>query len=745
MTPHLMSRVRTCLPLISAGVLWMASACQQKPLPSSSPVVNPPQETRSLLMTLVRTVQKEIVTKNTLASQPLSTPAFRTCVDWHSAAHCYWATFRVARATRDPEAEAIAQASNAALSADVLEKEFASNFSFPHSNPDQVYLELPYGQAWFLLLAAEHHLWATERGLPESDRMLPYAQKLADFTFDALGSAARSPMRMNYSNDTWAILRLYDFLTAFPDLSPNNRARAETLRRWFVELTHARAKASDGTVIPVDFFLDDPVRSQAQFFSRFGLMLHAAETLLSADEARTFLAGMTVTPEELEFPTAPHPHLYQWGLVWSRLFGLESLKRLRTTAAMETSEAIENAILFHHRLGRLDYEAQQSNWRYSHWVPQFAIYALTQGYRLEAGTSASTLAGPAPSPVPPAPCPETQTEFRRLLIQSIITEYHRHRFWQGIIPGLSEFKDALSAVQSYTVIFSEDATAEFADLNLHEVAVELSKRLNENTFRPSGPLARVWMNLGLHDQLSLVDLAVAYEKWNLYHGKPQGSLQALGIFPAAVDAAQPWLSSLNTSQPFSLTGGMTDPGAALVRALTLLRHPKIGPTLPTTTATLLQTYSTPEIMNYADHFPLGKPDLDPNLPFFYDYSIDYVRSHLRGNERSISLLRFVMDIGDESLLKAYLTQHAMTFQVAGVPILNQSSYVDIVRLWTRIGAIRMITRAYAALSLTPASPDSYGSLMQAHLNAVCEGHQRYQGNPWYEAVTPAVGLHNLRL
>src|SRR6201997_5783107 len=82
-------------------------------------------------------------------------PAFKGCVDWHSAVHGVWALVAYQRATGD--------AQYAPLVASILDSRALAR-EREHLRQAPMF-EMPYGRAWFLRLAIEHRQLTASDGL----------------------------------------------------------------------------------------------------------------------------------------------------------------------------------------------------------------------------------------------------------------------------------------------------------------------------------------------------------------------------------------------------------------------------------------------------------------------------------------------------------------------------------------------------------------------------------------------------
>ena len=90
-------------------------------------------------------------------------PAFHGCIDWHSAVHGTWALLALSRLTSDPSYE---QATVPILQPALLAQELSN------LQARGVGFEVPYGYAWFLVLAGE-------RARSNKTDLAPLAQHVA--------------------------------------------------------------------------------------------------------------------------------------------------------------------------------------------------------------------------------------------------------------------------------------------------------------------------------------------------------------------------------------------------------------------------------------------------------------------------------------------------------------------------------------------------------------------------------------
>lgn len=286
--------------------------------------------------------------------------AFHGCVDWHSAVHAHWALFRLARLKIRP---GLARAADVRLTPRAVEEERR----LLQENPG---FELPYGRAWFLRLALEREAWARETGAAEPDLLTPMADEAAASLLAHFEEFSPSPFIGEYASPTWALAQLRAYLAS--------RADARKLARADALIEKALAAGAAG--FDSDF-------ARPEFFS-----LHANWAYLAATARPEAVPGLLARrPDEdsalepvtrhVPYPHAPakNPELsaHSLGLNWSRAWGLKALSR----AAPEAARARYAAAYERHVEQALK---EKKRWaadylRYGHWVPQFAVYALTDG------------------------------------------------------------------------------------------------------------------------------------------------------------------------------------------------------------------------------------------------------------------------------------------------------------------------------------------------------------------------------
>ena len=276
---------------------------------------------------------------------------FHGCWDWHSAVHGHWALLRVARVTGRAEREA------AWVEAQLSEAGIAHERALLRAHPK---FENPYGRAWFLRLALEFEAWARPRGVERPDRLHGTADDVATGLLARYADRGFDPSEDTYSSSAWALVQLHAWLSHRQD------PRAETVAGW---IANGTASAPRGALS----FSEDATRTV--FFSRYGNWAYAVAKTCPAD-LEAFLAAHP--PGELGGFDPVEGKAHHLGLVWSRAWALRALARQAGSPALRRD--CDRAYRDHVRRGLAQHARHADDFRaYGHWVPQFAVYALTDG------------------------------------------------------------------------------------------------------------------------------------------------------------------------------------------------------------------------------------------------------------------------------------------------------------------------------------------------------------------------------
>jgi hypothetical protein len=122
-------------------------------------------------------------------------PAFKGCVDWHSAVHGVWALIAYQRATGDAQYSSLVAS---ILDRDALRAEREHLVRSPQ-------FEMPYGRAWFLRLAIDHHR------LSGADDLLFFADEVAASLRDHFRVHGMDPLSGAYASGSWALINVFDY------------------------------------------------------------------------------------------------------------------------------------------------------------------------------------------------------------------------------------------------------------------------------------------------------------------------------------------------------------------------------------------------------------------------------------------------------------------------------------------------------------------------------------------------------
>ncbi len=285
------------------------------------------------------------ITREAVQRHDSESPVFHGCCDWHSAVHGHWALLRMMRATGDRQDEAFLRAS---LTSEGLAKEI----EYLEAHPE---FEMPYGRAWFLRMAMEYidvfqensvAQGAIERaGITVADSLFLYFERLA-----------KTPYRGEYENDCWALTQLHAWQHF---LRNHGEEGAIEIERW-VELDFLNTQARLSS--------DDDFR-RPEFFSRWGNWAYLVARTQPDDALRAWYADHPLGDPDPVWRVGGAHHL---GMDWSRAWAIGTLARRLEGPSLRWS------YLRHVEAG-LDQRGLYAGryLEYDHWVPQFAVYALT--------------------------------------------------------------------------------------------------------------------------------------------------------------------------------------------------------------------------------------------------------------------------------------------------------------------------------------------------------------------------------
>ena len=273
-------------------------------------------------------------------------PAFKGCVDWHSAVHGVWALVAYQRATGD--------AQYAPLVASILNK--------PALVREQEHLrqapsfEMPYGRAWFLRLAIDHGR------LTGSDDLLAFGNEVAISLRDYYRNHPIDRFSGAYQSASWALINLLDY-ARYRRLADLETEVAGWIRKSFVDV---EPKCSGE-------------RERGEFMAVCTNWAALVARVLDKDDYAKWLDKF-VAVNGLPAPLRRQNSDHEFGLDFSRAWGLWDVY------AKTGRDDMLKAYVDHFNSGF----TPASNWRGSymavgHWVAQFALFALQPLFGPEKG------------------------------------------------------------------------------------------------------------------------------------------------------------------------------------------------------------------------------------------------------------------------------------------------------------------------------------------------------------------------
>jgi hypothetical protein len=264
-------------------------------------------------------------------------PAFKGCVDWHSAVHGVWALLAYQRATGDSQ--------YAGVIAAILDKQALAR-EREHLRQAPMF-EMPYGRAWFLRLAIEH------RKLTGSDDLSPFAEDVAASMRDYYRARRIDRFSGAYKSDSWALINLLDY------------ARDRHLAALEADVTGWVKK---------DFVDVDPKCPPATERGEFMAVCTNSAALVARVLAKSDYAAWLdrfIAVNGLPTPVGQADSDHEFGLNFSRAWGLWD------TYDKSGRADVAKAYAAHFNRGF----APDTNWRGSymavgHWVAQFGMFAV---------------------------------------------------------------------------------------------------------------------------------------------------------------------------------------------------------------------------------------------------------------------------------------------------------------------------------------------------------------------------------
>jgi Protein of unknown function (DUF2891) len=273
-------------------------------------------------------------------------PAFKGCVDWHSAVHGVWALVAYQRATGDRQ---YAPVVSSILVKDALAREREHLRQSPQ-------FEMPYGRAWFLRLAIDHHK------LTGADDLAAFADEVASSMRNYYRARAVDRFSGAYGSDSWALINLFDY-ARYRHLTELEADVAGWIRTGFVAVD---PKCSYD-------------RERGEFMAICTNWAALAARVLDRPAYAEWLDKFIATnglPSPVVRPNDDH----EFGLNFSRAWGLWDMydRSGRTDILSAYAEHLQRGLM------------PASNWRGSymavgHWVAQFGMFAAQPLFGPEAG------------------------------------------------------------------------------------------------------------------------------------------------------------------------------------------------------------------------------------------------------------------------------------------------------------------------------------------------------------------------
>ncbi|MBK8096115.1 MAG: DUF2891 family protein [Planctomycetes bacterium] len=280
--------------------------------------------------------------------QPTTTPrVFTRCYDTHSSIHAHWAAYRLARSSSG--FTALALTSQLALDPVKLNTEVA-------------YMQYPYAAAWFLRLAVDYEQWATMAGAPDRLRLRTVGDRMAGWLQTYYSTWPINPYSVEYDNPAWALYQLHAYATFTGNSVLATQVQA-TIATAFVRPITNRTLLSDLNV--------------AEFFSVVGNWYYVIAKTQPPATVQSFLAMQPAIPQS-HLAVSGTSGVHAYGMIWSRAWAF----RVMAQVALSSSDRLRfaQAAYDHVQTGMARHPQLTGNFaNYDHWVPQFAVYAITEG------------------------------------------------------------------------------------------------------------------------------------------------------------------------------------------------------------------------------------------------------------------------------------------------------------------------------------------------------------------------------
>ena len=225
-------------------------------------------------------------------------------------------------------------------------KEMKEEFQYLQQNPD---FEMPYGRAWLLRL-----ILRLEELTGNSDHR-DSTQEVALGLREWLSSSKMEPSIPEYKNPSWALVQLHAWATHSGDQGTID---------WINEVTE---KYFTGNEL-------DPGRDtkKGEFFSLWSLQALLIFSVLGPERLKSWLKPQKIDDVQVVKELLSDHHL---SINASRAWGFHALY------SATGDEKWQSAYVEHVRAAmELHSEWKDNRSAYSHWVPQFTLYAILIAY-----------------------------------------------------------------------------------------------------------------------------------------------------------------------------------------------------------------------------------------------------------------------------------------------------------------------------------------------------------------------------
>lgn len=285
------------------------------------------------------------VVEQGLLRQDTHHPVFCGCIDWHSSVHGCYALMAASRLTGQARWQ---QQVHALLDSDKLHEEIAC---LQRGELDH---ELPYGFAWLLKFSREYERKHDSEPLRSLSSMI--ADRLTNWLCNLSSDEIHSRLLdRKYDNISWPVFNLWEWSQGKQDGDLSGKLA------WFVQ--KYLVPQDEGKRFTID-------RHDDEFFSSSLQRVRTILRVLPTSRFPSWLEGCLDEEQSLRPLThARFPH--SGGLNFSRSWGFWEI--YRATRRRDARDQYVRHIVTHMALPscwRDDYK------QYSHWVPQFGIYAI---------------------------------------------------------------------------------------------------------------------------------------------------------------------------------------------------------------------------------------------------------------------------------------------------------------------------------------------------------------------------------